>query len=222
MDLVIFDCDGVLVDSEPLSLRVLVENLAEAGLDMHPDTAQSRFLGISLASICDILSAEFGVDLTRSHLRNMRLRLYELFRHELRSTNGIGDTLDRLVVPRCVASSSQPERIRLALKVTGLLPKLTPHIFSATMVARGKPAPDLFLYAAAQMDAAIERCVVVEDSPAGVEAARRAGMRVFAFAGATHARTELHRQRLLDARPDRLFDDMRALPDVLEEIGQTA
>ena len=124
---------------------------------------------------------------------------------------GIAETLDRLPIARCVASSSQMERIRLSLTITGLIGKLEPHLFSATMVRNGKPAPDLFLHAAQEMGTPPSACIVIEDSPAGIQAAKAAGMRVFAFAGASHARTQRHLAALTALEPDALFDDMREL-----------
>jgi len=118
-------------------------------------------------------------------------------------------------MPYCVASSSQPERIRLALAVTGLLETLEPHIYSSTMVENGKPAPDLFLHTARCMGAEPSDCVVVEDSPAGIEAAKRAGMRVFAFTGGAHAKPCGLREAVLALKPDLIFDDMRQLPALL-------
>jgi beta-phosphoglucomutase-like phosphatase (HAD superfamily) len=128
---------------------------------------------------------------------------------------GVGEALARLPVPRCVASSSSPERIRLSLSLTGLLEMLHPHIYSASMVARGKPAPDLFLHAAEKMGVRREDCVVVEDSPAGIDAARRAGMRVFAFTGGSHAAAAGLADALEGLRPDAIFSDMRLLPDLV-------
>lgn len=209
--LVIFDCDGVLVDSEPLSLDVLIGVLRAAGVDMDAEDASERFLGKSLKSMSDHLKAEYGLAVDERFLETMRLDLYERFRRELQPVTGIAEALDGLPLPRCVASSSQMERIRLSLTLTGLIDRLDPHIFSATMVERGKPAPDLFLHAAQTMAVSPERCIVIEDSPAGVEAAKAAGMRVFAFAGASHARSQRHLDALRRLEPDVLFDDMREL-----------
>lgn len=214
-DLVIFDCDGVLVDSEPISIAVLIEVIGEAGLMLTEDIAHQRFLGVSLATTCGILRDEFDLLITAEHLEMIRARLYSRFRAELKAIEGIAEALPRLEVPFCVASSGQPERIRLSLGITGLLPLFEPNIFSATMVENGKPAPDLFLYAAEMMKAEPRTCVVVEDSPAGVEAARRAGMTVFAFTGGSHARSEAHRNALMLKQPDLIFDDMKRLPELL-------
>jgi len=213
--LVIFDCDGVLVDSEPLAIRVLMETLADAGLTMDAEEAYERFLGRSLASITAILSEEFQVDLTHAALEKGRARLYEVFQEELKPIPGIIDALDRLEVPFCVASSSQPERIRLSLSVTGLIDRFEPDIFSATMVRKGKPAPDLFLHAAEKMKVPPADCLVIEDSPAGIRAAKAAGMHVFAFTGGGHAGGKSHRETLRLLAPDRMFDQMARLPDML-------
>ena len=124
--------------------------------------------------------------------------------------------LDELTIPYCVASSSLPDRIRLSLEVTGLLPRFDPHLFSATMVAKGKPEPDLFLYAARQMGFPPEACLVIEDTAPGITAAQRAGMMVFAFTGGGHARGPDYRQNLGALSPATLFDDMRQLPALIE------
>jgi HAD superfamily hydrolase (TIGR01509 family) len=219
LDLVIFDCDGVLVDSEPLADRVLLEGLAARGMPIEPSFVEERFLGRSLAAICAILRDECGIDLSHDDLEEMRLQLYALFRRELRPIRGIEEALDGLALTRCVASSSQLERIRLSLEVTGLLSRLEPYLFSATMVARGKPAPDLFLHAAGRMGAEPGRCLVIEDSAAGVTAAKAAGMRVFAFIGGGHAQGSAHRARLEALAPDVIFGEMAALPALVGELS---
>ncbi len=210
-ELVIFDCDGVLVDSEPISIAVLVEALAAAGVTMSEEEAHVRFLGRSLKSMSEILHDDYGLAIDAAFLDAMRKVLYERFRAELRAVEGVAETVDALGIAHCVASSSQPERIRLSLTVTGLLSRFEPNIFSASMVARGKPAPDLFLHASAAMGVAPEYCVVVEDSPAGIAAGKAAGMRVVAFTGGSHPKTPGHRETLLRLEPDALFDDMREL-----------
>lgn len=214
--LVIFDCDGVLVDSEPISIAVLVDALAAAGVTMSAEEAHERFLGRSLKSMSDILHDEYGLAVDATFLESMRKVLYERFREELQPIDGIAETVDGLGIPHCVASSSQPERIRLSLSVTGLIDRFEPNIFSASMVQNGKPAPDLFLHASAAMGVEPARCVVVEDSPAGILAAKSAGMRVVAFTGGSHARSPEHRETLLNLQPDALFDDMR---DLLQFVG---
>ncbi|NTF88510.1 HAD family hydrolase [Agrobacterium rhizogenes] len=213
--LVIFDCDGVLVDSEPLSVSVLIDAMRDVGVDMSEEDVYSRFLGKSLATLVDTLETEFDVFIDQAFLDRIRNDLYERFRHELRPIEGIAETLDVLAVPRCVASSSQLERIRLSLGVTGLLERLEPNIFSASMVKRGKPAPDLFLYAAEQMGVAPKDCIVIEDSPAGIMAARAAGMTVFAFTGGSHAHSPSYRAELERLSPEVVFD---AMPDLIHLV----
>lgn len=208
--LIIFDCDGVLVDSEPIAMRLLLETLAEAGLVIEPEAANARFLGRSLASIRAIL-AESGLTLTDAALEEMRRRLYAAFEAELKPVAGVAEVLAALPVPYCVASSSQPERIELSLRVTGLWPRFEGRMFSATMVARGKPAPDLFLHAAKSMGHAPADCLVVEDSPAGIAAGQAAGMRVVAFTGGSHALTAAHRAAIAALGPDAVIDDIRQL-----------
>lgn len=216
--LVIFDCDGVLVDSEPLAMRVLLQTLAEAGVELGAEEAYAAFLGKSLATVCGILRDGYGVNVDDAALARMRARLNEAIRRELQPIPGIAETLGKLGHRVCVASSSQVERIRLSLEVTGLSGFFGDDIFSATMVARGKPAPDLFLHAAQQMHVDPGRCMVVEDSPAGVTAALAAGMAVFGFAGGSHAQAAPHREKLRALGPAEVFDDMRALSGLLRGL----
>jgi HAD superfamily hydrolase (TIGR01509 family) len=216
--LVIFDCDGVLVDSEPLSMRVLLETVRAKGVELDHDLVYDRFLGRSLASICRDLDEAYGVMLDAPALADLRRDLYAAFEAELQPTTGIVDALPRLALPFCVASSSQPERIELSLKVTGLWPRFAGRLFSATMVARGKPAPDLFEFAAARMGHPPATSVVVEDSAVGIQAARAAGMRVVGFLGGSHARRPPHRVAIEAMRPDAVIDDMALLPDLLAAL----
>ncbi|PLK70363.1 hydrolase [Rhizobium sp. TH135] len=212
--LVIFDCDGVLVDSEGIALEVLVEALAEKSISLTTGEAADRFLGRSLGSLTDVVRSEFGVEIDPPFLAGMREVLYARFRAELKPLPGVAAVIDGLKatdVDCCVASSSQRERIELSLSVTGLLPRLAPHIFSATMVKNGKPAPDLFLHAAAAMGVAPESCLVIEDSPAGISAARAAGMKVVAFTGGSHTHHASYGQALALLEPDAQFDAMENL-----------
>jgi HAD superfamily hydrolase (TIGR01509 family) len=215
--LVIFDCDGVLVDSEPISIRILVEELAQIGYRIDETTAYERFLGRSLAAVQTLLREEPGLELPKERLDAMRARLFDSYRSELKAMPGIAEALDRLSIPYCVASSSLPERIRISLEVTGLLPRFGSNIFSATMVREGKPAPDLFLHAALQMGVAADACLVIEDSEPGIAAALKASMRVFAFTGGSHARHPTFGKRLAALGPDCVFEDMRELPDFIEK-----
>lgn len=213
--LVIFDCDGVLVDSEPISLRLLLSTLASSGLVLSPDEADEFFLGRSLATTREILARDYGLSLSDAALDDMRRDLYAAFRAELQPIPGIAATLDALAAPCCVASSSQPERIELSLRITGLWSRFEGRVFSSTMVKHGKPAPDLFLFAAERLGHEPADCLVVEDSPAGIMAAQAAGMRVVAFTGGSHAGSDRHRADVARLRPDVIIDRMPALLDVL-------
>ncbi|KAB1088070.1 HAD family hydrolase [Neorhizobium galegae] len=213
--LVIFDCDGVLVDSEPVSVRVLVDALRRKGVEMDAAEAYRRFLGRSLGTVTKTMREEFGIEADDTFLEDMRRDLYARFRAELQPMPGITEALDALNFRRCVASSSQPERIRLSLTLTGLIDKLEPNIFSAAMVKRGKPAPDLFLHAASEMGADPKDCIVIEDSPAGIEAGHSAGMSVFAFVGGSHASVPGYRERIDMLSPEVVFD---AMPDLIHLV----
>ncbi|PZO78743.1 MAG: hydrolase [Mesorhizobium amorphae] len=221
-DLVIFDCDGVLVDSETISVAVLVEVIREAGGAVSAEDAFTRFLGRSMASVGEILAGEFGVFLSDKQLERFRTLLRARFARELQPVRGVREALAQLGCPVCVASSSSPERIRFSLERTGLLASFDPCIYSASMVSSGKPAPDLFLHAARAMGVAPERCLVVEDSPVGVAAARAAGMRVFGFTGASHAEPAGLRRKLSEAGPDLVFDDMASLPALVAALPAQA
>ena len=218
-ELVIFDCDGVLVDSEALSVAALLGMIALAGGAVSEDVAYEHFLGKSMKSVREILLRDFRLDVTDSHLTAMRVELMRKFREELKPIPGIKEVLPKLEVPFCVASSGTLDRIRYALDVTGLLDLMEPHLFSAAMVARGKPAPDLFLHAASAMGAHPSNCIVVEDSPVGIAAARAAGMRVFAFTGGSHAGNPALKARLASSEPDFIFADMLQLPDLIAGLG---
>jgi HAD superfamily hydrolase (TIGR01509 family) len=210
-DLVIFDCDGVLVDSELLSCRAGVEALAAIGHAMALEAFAERFAGLSFKDVRAALEAELGRPLPARFTAEVARRSADLFARDLRAVAGVDGALARLALPKCVASSSVPEGLEAKLRQTGLLGWFAPALFSSAMVAHGKPAPDLFLYAARRMGAAPERCLVIEDSMPGIAAARAAGMTPFGFAGASHCRGG-HGDRLAAAGAALVFDDMRELP----------
>lgn len=218
--LVIFDCDGVLVDSEPIAIAVLIETVAARGVAIGTDAAYRDFLGRTLKTVSAALAADYGVRMDEAALAEMRGRLYARYEEALRPMEGVFAVLDGLDLPCCVASSSVYERIEISLKLTGLYERFAPHIFSATMVARGKPAPDLFLHAARQMGADPADCVVIEDSPAGVTAAKAAGMAVIAFTGGGHVGPARLEAELAALEPDAIVGDMQSLPDALRSLGR--
>jgi HAD superfamily hydrolase (TIGR01509 family) len=213
--LIIFDCDGVLVDSEPISMSVLLGVITGAGGAVSEEAAYLHFLGRSMASVRAVLLSDFGFTVTEDHLLIARREMRRRFAEELQPMPGMADALRRLDMPCCVASSGTLERIRLSLATTGLLELLEPNLYSATMVERGKPAPDLFLHAARDMGAPPAACIVVEDSPAGVAAAKAAGMRVFGFTGGSHAGKAGLAASLAALGPDLVFDDMARLPELV-------
>jgi HAD superfamily hydrolase (TIGR01509 family) len=208
--LVILDCDGVLVDSEPISIAVLIDVIRAAGGAISEEAAYLHFLGRSMKSVGEILHSDFGFALTSIHLEDIRAELARRYELELKPVCGMREALERLDMARCVASSGSLERIRLSLRLTGLLELLEPHLYSASMVERGKPAPDLFLHAAARIGINAGDCIVVEDSAAGVTAAVAAGMTAIGYVGGTHASVNLGAE-LTTSGASAVIHDMRAL-----------
>jgi HAD superfamily hydrolase (TIGR01509 family) len=208
-DLVIFDCDGVLVDSELISCRAHAATLTHHGYAITEDQVLERFLGVSDREAQLMVEAELGRRLPDDFDQQIKRATLEFYASDLRAIAHVGETIAALGLPKCVASSGTPEKIKHGLDCAGLYHALAPHIFSATQVARGKPAPDLFLHAAAHFGVAPADCVVVEDTPTGVTAGIAAGMTVLGFSARTPA------QRLREAGAHRTFSDMRALPALL-------
>ncbi|HLY47308.1 MAG TPA: HAD family hydrolase [Stellaceae bacterium] len=216
-ELVIFDCDGVLVDSELLSVEADIECFGEYGIELSAEEIVERYTGISLAAMLADLEVRFGRALPGFAARHQAL-LRPLFDARLRPIPGVAAALDSLGARRCVASSGTPERVRHALAVTGLLERFEPDLFSAAMVARGKPAPDLFLHAANRMGAAPRRCVVIEDSRPGIAAAIAAGMTAIGFTGGGHCRPE-DAARLREAGAALVIAGMAELPAALARVA---
>jgi HAD superfamily hydrolase (TIGR01509 family) len=207
-DLVIFDNDGVLVDSEWHANGILADLLTEFGLACTREDCIRAYMGSTMARVRTIAESRLGRPLPAELEDRYHARLFEIFRTTLTAVPGVTRALEQLATPTCVASSGTHERIRLALTTTGLLGRFDGRIFSAQDVARGKPAPDLFLHAAAMLQVTPARCAVIEDSPLGVEAANRAGMIAFGFARMTPA------ERLRDATGG-VFESMDELPALL-------
>lgn len=212
--LVIFDCDGVLVDSEVIACRTDSICLAEMGILISIDEVLDRYLGRSAASMIADIETRFGRRLPGDFAATLHARTQAAFAAELKPMPGVREVLALSRMPTCVASSSAPERLRASLRLAGLLQFFEPHVFSATQVGRGKPAPDLFLLAATKMRVEPGRCLVVEDSSAGVEAAVAAGMAVLGFVGGSHCGSG-HAERLRSAGAQTIFSDMRELPSML-------
>ena len=212
LELIIFDCDGVLVDSEPLANRVLAEALAGLGLHLTLEETMQQFVGRSVGSCEAQIRLLTGRPVPTSFVGDWQTATLVAFRTGLEPVAGIRAALDQLPYPRCVASGSNPDRIALALEVTGLAGYFTGRLFSATQVAYPKPAPDLFLFAAHTLGAPPARCVVVEDSRLGVQAGVAAGMPVFGYAPHDAGQA-------LAAAGAQVFHDMTQLPALIGEVA---
>jgi HAD superfamily hydrolase (TIGR01509 family) len=212
--LVIFDCDGVLVDSEMIALRILAACLNEAGFVLTVEEAMALGVGKSATTFGIAVEQEFGRPLPANFMEGMRARTMAAFTDELRIVDGVDRLLVALTLPRCVASNGHIDRVRHALSSTGLLSHFDPHIYTAEMVAHSKPAPDLFLFAAARHQVAPDQCLVVEDSLSGVAAARAAGMPVAGFVGGSHCRPG-HAEAMREAGCAAVFARMEELAEFL-------
>lgn len=213
--LVIFDCDGVVVDSEPVAIAALAEFLQGMGLPVGEAYVYRQFLGRSWTTVLARLAEDYGLHLSDVEVAAYRDLLLERFRTSVEPMPGVVEAVAGLDRPLCVASSSTPERLTVALEKAGLRERFSPHIFSAALVQRGKPAPDLFLYAANAMGFAPADCIVIEDSPAGIEAGIAAGMTVAAFLGGSHVGPGKLRPAVERLAPPILFEHMAELAAIL-------
>ena len=216
-DLIIFDCDGVLVDSEVIACRAHASTLNRHGYPITEDQVFDRFLGRSLRQANLEIEAELGRSLPVDFSTQLLDELYRSFAAELEAVPHIHATLDTIAQPVCVASSGTHERMRISLGRAGLYDRFAPHIFSATQVRNGKPAPDLFLFAAEQMAMSPKQCLVIEDSAPGIAAALAAGMTVLGFYGGSHCRAG-YADTLRAAGAAATFDDMRELAGLIGQI----
>ena len=185
--LVIFDCDGVLVDSEPLQIQALLDVAAKLGFSMPHAAAVERFRGASMAEVVRVVEEQIGRATPAAFVPDVRAHQAVVFGRSLRAIDGVREAIEAIPLPRCVASSGPLDKIRLSLQLTGLHAFFGDHLFSAYDVGSWKPAPGLFLHAAARMGAAPGDCIVIEDSVVGVQAGVAAGMRVLGYAGPDRA-----------------------------------
>lgn len=214
---VIFDCDGVLVDSEPLSMKIDVEILAENGVVMSEAEAHQRFVGKTFAAMLDEIRRDFGVSFPADASEQKDLRLLQLYERELKVVEGVLPALEALMPQHfSVASNSPFERVEAALRITHLTRFFGNRITTFEHVARGKPEPDVFIEAARRAGYAPEDCIVIEDSVTGVTAAHRAGCRVLGFTG-THPHPQEQASKLLAAGAATTFHAMRDLPGLVAE-----
>jgi HAD superfamily hydrolase (TIGR01509 family) len=213
--LVIFDCDGVLVDSEPLANASFSAALNAQGVPWSVEETMQRLMGLSLKSCIELVEAEIGRKLPDDFVEKMQVVTYDSFRNApLKAVPGVKDAilaLQQAGFDTCVASSGSVEKMRFTLGLTGLWDLFDGRVYSSSQVPRGKPFPDLFLHAAISMDVQPYECVVVEDSVPGVQAARLAGMKALAYVAAPYA----HREALARAGGF-LFDDMEELPGLVQ------
>lgn len=205
IDLVIFDCDGVLIDSEIISARMLVDELAGLGVNIDLDYVAHHFLGRSYPTVMKQIRAEFGLDLPPEFEDQYRARLMAAFATGLKIMPHVRPVLEAIDMPFCIATSSSPMRAASSLGLVGLSHLTGSRLFTATMVERGKPAPDLFLLCAARHGADPANCLVIEDSLNGIRAGKAAGMQVWRFTGGGHLTKPLPAEPP-DAAPDRHFD----------------
>ena len=216
VDLVIFDCDGVLIDSEVISTRSAVTALAAIGYEIGEADAARRFVGQSWATMREDIERDWGRSLPTGFETEVERQTLEDMKASLQPIDGVGEILAGLDLPRCVASSSSMDWITLGLKKTGLFDYLSPHLFSASMVEKGKPAPDVFLHAAAEMGVSPERTLVIEDSVPGVQAGVAAGMTVVGFTGGGHIIDKPgHGAQLSELGAHHLMEAMVDLPGLL-------
>jgi HAD superfamily hydrolase (TIGR01509 family) len=217
MTLLIFDCDGVLVDSEHLACEALAELMTALGHSMTADEAMVAFAGRSLKDVLSRAESLLSRPIPKDMGERAAVRLMARFRRELKAVAGVKEAIAALPYRRCVASSSAPDRLTLSLDVTGLSPLFGNNVFSAVEVANGKPAPDLFLLAARRLGEEASNCIVIEDSVLGVEAAGAAGMAAIGFAGASHANQDLA-GRLAGAGAEPVIHSMANLPAAVEQL----
>ena len=216
-DLVIFDCDGVLVDSEMLSAGVLMAMMTEEGFPLSEEAFRADFLGRSFAAAALRARERFGRPLPEDFESRYRDRLFARLEAELKPMEGVAEVLSELRVPFCLATSSSPRRLALSLRSSGLARFFEGRCFTASEVPKGKPAPDLFLHAAAKMNVAPGRCLVIEDSELGVRAGLAAGMEVWHFAGGCHVRAGYRLPDEVITR--RAVPGMAELGQALRELG---
>jgi HAD superfamily hydrolase (TIGR01509 family) len=207
--LIIFDCDGVLVDSELITNQVFADMLAGIGLPLGLDYLFEHFVGRSMQHCWQQIGKMLGHEVPAAFRDEFQLRSLEALRAGVKPVPGVEAVLDSLPVPCCVASRGTYDKMSTTLGATGLLPRFRNRMFSATEVPNGKPAPDIFLYAAAKCGVEPGHCTVIEDSSAGVRAGVAAGMRVYGYSAQTSA------QQLLRAGAHATFTDMTRLPELL-------
>lgn len=216
--LIIFDCDGVLIDSEIVAARLEAEAITALGLPMTAQEICTRFAGTTTREVWATLERELGRPLPAGFFEAHLAHVRDVFSREIEAIPGVHTVIERLEVPYCVASSTQLPSLITNLGTAGLAHLFDGHLYSASQVKRPKPAPDVFLFAASQMGSDPADCLVIEDSLAGVSAARRAGMPVIGFTGGSHVGPG-HAERLIEVGAASTFERMTDLPAILAARG---
>lgn len=211
--LVIFDCDGVLVDSELITNRVFARMLNELGITVTLEDMFEQFVGRSMPQCLEIITKMLGRPLPQHFVDEYQTRSAAALRSELKAVPDIETVLTAIRLPYCVASSGTHQKMQTTLGITGLLPQFRGKMYSVTEVAQSKPFPDVFLHAARQQGVVPAECAVIEDTPTGVRAGAAAGMTVFGYCALTP------RQRLIEAGAHHTFERMRDLPGLLSAAG---
>jgi HAD superfamily hydrolase (TIGR01509 family) len=216
-DLVIFDCDGVLVDSELLACTVDAEELTNAGYRITAAEVVRRFSGVPTRELLAQVERDAGCALPADLSERIERRVLDRYHGDLRAVTAVAETVANLPWPYCVASSSRPSKLGLGLIETRLFDLFYPNIFSTALVQNGKPSPEIFLYAARQMSARPERCIVVEDSIPGITGARAAGMRAVGFVGGAHCASD-HSDSLYAAGAEVIFDSFTHFLEIVQKL----
>jgi HAD superfamily hydrolase (TIGR01509 family) len=214
-ELIIFDCDGVLIDSEVIANRTNVEVLSELGIHFTLEDYMERFVGVSLRDEVIEIERLRQIKLPDDYEARLMNHKYKVFDEELKAIEGIVDFVKSIETPKAVASGSSPERLEYTLKLTHLWELFAPHIYSTTLVPKSKPAPDIFLYTAKQFDVKPEKCLVIEDSTLGVRAGVAAGMTVIGFTGGSHIKNG-HEEKLLELGATKVFSRMQDVANWLK------
>lgn len=222
-DLIIFDCDGVLVDSEIIAAQVESHLLTEAGYPISVEEMGERFSGMTWKNILLAVEKEASIPLSATLLEKSEKLLDARLERDVKIIDGVRTALSKLTQPRCICSNSSSHRLDMMLTKVGLKPYFAPHIFSAKDLGpdRVKPKPDIFLHGAEKMGVRPDRAVVIEDSVHGIHGARAAGMRVIGFTGASHTYPG-HADKLTDAGAETVISRMSELPSVIEALSEWA
>lgn len=218
--LIIWDCDGVLVDSEAHVNAIFVKELAKLGIHMDYDQSLEEFTGLTAKQAYEILGKRRNKAFTIQEMETIQKAIHQELAHKVQAIEGVFGVLQLLQqknVTFCLASNGEPHHIHTSLTASGLLSFFKPKtIFSSSMVTKGKPSPDLFLYAARSMNMHPDNCLVIEDSVAGIQAAKAAGMRYIVFLGAQHGQKDWYRKKIMAETPLHICEDMKVLTSLLQ------